>query len=74
LVPFKCCYNRRDKLVHAAEAKTKEELKIIGWIQFMRCTEVAMGRLFSEQDLAEIKKEASFRTITLDDDKVGQDD
>lgn len=33
-----------------------------------------MGRLFSEQDLAEIKKEASFRTITLDDDKVGQDD
>ena len=60
--------------MHAAEAITKNELKIIGWIQFMRCTEVAMGRLFSKQDLAEIKKEASIRTVNLDDDNDGQDD
>ena len=33
-----------------------------------------MGRLFSKQDLAEIKKEASNRTVNLDDDNDGQDD
>lgn len=53
--------------MHAAEAVTKNELKIIRWIQFMRCTEAAMGRIFSTEELDEIKKEASYRIVTLDE-------
>ena len=38
----------------------------------MRCTEAAMGRLFSAEDLAELKKEASYRIVTLDENSKAQ--
>ena len=47
----------------------KEELKIVGWIKLMRCTAVAMKRLFSEEEWAEIEREATYKIVTLSDDE-----
>lgn len=32
-----CCHTNRDKFSHAADRMVKEELKIVGWVQHMRC-------------------------------------
>ena len=44
----------------------KEELKITKWLQFMRCTNLALQKLFTKDQLAEIEDLAKFRVITLD--------
>ena len=44
----------------------KEELKIVRWLQFMRCTSLAMKKLFTVQQWKEIEKQALFKTITID--------
>lgn len=41
------CHTRRDKLSHMADKLAKDELKLIRWIQFMRCTNFAMTKLFT---------------------------
>ena len=62
----KCCENRRDKLSHAADKMVKEELKIVRWIQFMRCTDLALRKLFTISQWKEIEAEARFKTISID--------
>lgn len=47
----------------------KEELKIVGWIKLMRCTELAMKRLFKPEEWAEIEKEAMYRVVELPTDE-----
>ena len=44
----------------------KEELKIVRWLQFMRCTSLAMKKLFTVQQWEEIERQALFKTITID--------
>ena len=44
----------------------KEELKIVRWLQFMRCTSLAMKKLFTVEQWKEIEKQALFKTITID--------
>ena len=44
-----CCHTNRDKFSHAADRMVKEELKIVGWVQHMRCQKLAMKKLFTEQ-------------------------
>lgn len=46
----------------------KEELKIVRWIQFMRCTELAMKKLLSPSQWQKIKKQAKFKYIFYDED------
>ena len=44
----------------------KEELKIVRWIQFMRCTEMALKKLFTLEQWREIQSESKYRTVSLD--------
>ena len=62
----KCCESRRDKLSHAADKMVKEELKIVRWIQFMRCSDLAFRKLFTTAQWQEIEAEAKFKTISID--------
>lgn len=43
-----CCHTPRDKFSHAADRMVKEELKIVHWVQHMRCQKLAMKKLFTE--------------------------
>lgn len=63
-----CCHSPRDKFSHAADRMVKEELKIVGWVQHMRCQKLAMKKLFTEQQWKEIELEAKFRTLAIDPD------
>ena len=45
----------------------KEELKIVGWVQQMRCVRLAMQKLFTKEQWKLIEEEAKFRVITLDE-------
>ena len=36
------CHSRRDKLSHLADKLAKDELKIVRWLQFKRCMNLAM--------------------------------
>ena len=49
-----------------ADKLCKEELKIVRWIQFMRRTNLAMKKLFTLQQLKDLEKEASFKTLAVD--------
>ncbi len=51
--------------MHASDKMVKEELKIVGWVKLMRCTEVAMKRLFKPEEWAEIEKQAMYRIVEL---------
>ena len=51
-----------------ADAMVMEELKIVRWLQFMRCTSLAMKKLFTVQQWEEIERQAKFKTITIDTD------
>jgi len=44
----------------------KDELKIVRWVQMMRCTDVALKRLFTPEQWAEIEKEAKFKQLTFE--------
>ena len=61
-----CCHSNRDKFSHAADRFVKEELKIVGWVQHMRCQKLAMKKLFTEAQWQEIELEAKFRTLAID--------
>lgn len=61
-----CCHSPRDKFSHAADRMVKEELKIVGWVQHMRCQKLAMKKLFTEEQWKEIELEAKFRTLAID--------
>ena len=61
-----CCHSNRDKFSHAADRLVKEELKIVGWVQHMRCQKLAMKKLFTEAQWQEIELEAKFRTLAID--------
>ena len=61
-----CCHSNRDKFSHAADRMVKEELKIVGWVQHMRCQKLAMKKLFTEAEWKEIELEAKFRTLAID--------
>ena len=63
---FTRCHTNRDKFSHAADRMVKEELKIVGWVQHMRCQKLAMKKLFTEQQWKEIELEAKFRTLAID--------
>lgn len=64
----KCCFSRKDRLVHAADEKMKDELKIVRWIKFMRTADHALKQIFTKQQWKEIEKAAKYRKITLDGD------
>ena len=49
-----------------ADKMVKEELKIVRWLQFMRCTSLAMKKLFTVKQWQEIERQALFKTITID--------
>ena len=53
-------------LSHKADELAKEELKIIRWLQFMRSTNLAMKRLFSESEWLDIQNDAKFMTVSID--------
>ena len=59
-------HTRRDRFAHMADKLCKEELKIIRWLQFMRRTNLAMKKLFTLQQLKDLEKEASFKTLAVD--------
>ena len=61
-----CCHSRRDKLSHLADKLVKEELKIVRWLQHMRCVNLAMKKLFTVTQWQEIEKQALYKTITID--------
>ena len=54
--------------MHAADEKMKDELKIIGWIQFMRTADHALKQLFTKVQWAKIEKAAKMRKVSLEDD------
>ena len=45
-----------------------EELKIVRWVQHMRCVHYAMQKLFTKEQWAVIEKEAKFRVISLNEE------
>ena len=51
-----------------ADKLAKDELKLIRWLQFMRCTNVAMKQLFTVKQWKEIEKQAKFKTIAFDEE------
>ncbi len=59
-------------MAHASEAAVKDELKIVRWIQFMRCAEHALQKVFSARDWKQIVEEASFKRMYIDenDDQI----
>ena len=64
---FRRNYSRKDKLVHLSDKKVSDEMKIIRWIQFMRCAEHAMRtRIFNEDQWNEIVNESLFRHLKED--------
>ena len=63
-----CCLSRRDKLSHKADQLVKDELKIVKWIQFMRCTELAMKKIFSAKEWEKIQNQAKFKYLFYDDE------
>ena len=63
-----CCQTRRDKFSHAADKMVKEELKIVGWIQHMRCHNFAMKKLLTPEQWKEVELEAKFKTLAIDSD------
>jgi len=46
----------------------KEELKIVGWIQHMRCHNFAMKKLLTPEQWKEVELEAKFKTLAIDSD------
>ena len=44
-----------------------EELKIVRWVQHMRCVHHAMQKLFTKEQWGIIEKEAKFRVISLNE-------
>ena len=62
----KRCQSRRDRLSHLQDQMVTEELRIVNWIQHMRCMKLAMQKLFTKEQWAVIEKEAKFRVVSLD--------
>ena len=68
-----CCgfcqrsYSRIDKLAHFSDKKVSDEMKIVRWIQFMRCAEHAMRtKLFKEaNEWEEVVQESLFRRVEI---------
>ena len=59
---------RRDRLAHTSDKMVKEELKIVKWVQLMRCTDYALKRIFTEEEWKEMVKESKYKTIGFDKD------
>ena len=45
----------------------KEELKIVGWVQHMRCVRLAMQKLFTKEQWQLIENEAKYRVISFNE-------
>ena len=49
-----------------ADKLAKEELKIIRWLRFMRCMDLAMKQLFTVKQWKDIEDQAKFKTLAID--------
>ena len=53
-------------MAHYNDAKVSDEMKIVRWIQFMRCAEVALQKLMTKEEWDTTVQKALYRYVQVE--------